>query len=83
MSYLDPTDLSAMSVEDRFREVASILARGVLRLHRHHALGPDSHSNLPVISHSDPARNRLAVSARMQHMDTTVHAPESKGVSDE
>ena len=41
-TYLDPTDPSAMSVDDRLREIAAILARGVLRLHRHHALGPDS-----------------------------------------
>ncbi|HEV7299809.1 MAG TPA: hypothetical protein VGN72_10625 [Tepidisphaeraceae bacterium] len=68
MSYLDPTDPSAMSVEDRLREVASILARGVLRLHLRGALGPDSHSNLPLIPHSDPAPDRLDVSAGMQHM---------------
>ncbi|HEV7299860.1 MAG TPA: hypothetical protein VGN72_10880 [Tepidisphaeraceae bacterium] len=31
MSYLDPTDPSPMSAEDRLREVAAILAKDVLR----------------------------------------------------
>ncbi|HEV7299583.1 MAG TPA: hypothetical protein VGN72_09485 [Tepidisphaeraceae bacterium] len=68
MSYLDPTDPSAMTVEDRLREVAAILAKGVLCLHRRGALGPDSHSNLGPVSHSESASDRLDVSARMQHM---------------
>ncbi len=67
-TYLDPTDPSQMSTNDRVAEVAAILAKGVLRLHRRHALGPDSHSNPGQSFHSDPAPNRLAVLARMQHM---------------
>ncbi|HEV7298405.1 MAG TPA: hypothetical protein VGN72_03505 [Tepidisphaeraceae bacterium] len=45
MSYLDPTDPRNMTVEDRLAEIAAILARRVLRLHRRHALGRDSHSD--------------------------------------
>ena len=81
MSYLDPTDLSQMSVEDRLAEVAAILARGMLRLHRHHALGgPDSHSNPGQSFHS---RSDLMCRPTHGHMDHVVNAPESKGVSDE
>ncbi|HEV7300713.1 MAG TPA: hypothetical protein VGN72_15210 [Tepidisphaeraceae bacterium] len=68
MSYLDPTDPSAMTVEDRLREVAAILARGVLRLYRRGALGPEDHSNPGPSFHSESAQDRLDVSARMQHM---------------
>ncbi|HEV7300648.1 MAG TPA: hypothetical protein VGN72_14885 [Tepidisphaeraceae bacterium] len=68
MSYLDPTDPSNMCVEDRLAEVAAILARGVLRLHRRGALGADSHSNLGPVPHSECAADRLDVSAGMQHM---------------
>jgi hypothetical protein len=75
MSYLDPTDPSAMSVDDRLSEIAAILAKGVLRLHRHHALDPDSHSN-PGPPFQSP--NQLDVSARMQHMDTAVNASETR-----
>ena len=75
MSYLDPTDPSAMSVDDRLAEVAAILARGVLRLHRHHALGPDSHSNLPPPFHSG---SDLMCPGRHGHMDNVVNAPETR-----
>ena len=81
MSYLDPTDPSTMSVDDRLREVAAILAKGVLCLHRHHALdGPDSHSNPGPSFHSG---SDLMCRPTHGHMDTVVNAPESKGVTHE
>ena len=41
----DPTNPDLMSAEDRLTEVATILASGVLRLHRRAAIpAPDNHS---------------------------------------
>jgi hypothetical protein len=79
-AYLDPTDPSYMSVEDRLMEVAAILARGVLRLHRHHTLGPDCHSNLPPPFHSG---SDLMCRPAHGHMDCVVNTNESKGVTHE
>ena len=75
MSYLDPTDPSNMSVDGRLIEVAAILARGILRLHRHHALGPDSHSNPCQSFHSG---SDLKCRPTHGHMDSVVNAPETR-----
>ena len=75
MSYLDPTDPSAMSVDDRLNEVSAILAKGVLRLHHHHALGPDSHSNPGPPFHSG---SDLMCRPAHGHMDNLVNASETR-----
>jgi hypothetical protein len=73
-TYLDPTEPSQMTTQDRLAEVVAILAKGVLRLRRHHALDPNGHSNPRPSFHSP---DRLDVSARMQHMDAVVNAAET------
>jgi hypothetical protein len=76
MSYLDPTDPSVMSVNDRLCEVAAILAAmGVLRLHRRGALGPDSHSNPGPSFHSG---SDLTCRPARGHMDNVVNASETR-----
>jgi len=75
MSYLDPTDPSAMSVDDRLNEVASILAKGVLRLYRSHALGPDGHSNPGPPFHSQSDSMCWPTHG---HMDNVVNTPETR-----
>jgi hypothetical protein len=52
----DPTDPANLTPEQRVEEIASILAAGVLRLHRRAAApAPDSPSELPA----DSAPHRL------------------------
>lgn len=46
----DPTDPTDMSPDERLDEVASILARGILRLHRRVPAHPDPVENLPESS---------------------------------
>lgn len=46
----DPTDPADMSPEDRIDEVASILARGILRLHGRIPAHPAPPENLPESS---------------------------------
>ena len=75
MSYLDPTDPQNMTVEDRLNEVAAILARGVLRLHHRHALGPDANSNPGPSFHSG---SDLMCRPTHGHMDSVVNAPETR-----
>ena len=46
----DPTDLADMSPDERLDEVASIFARGILRLHGRVPGHPGSGENLPESS---------------------------------
>jgi hypothetical protein len=48
----DPTDPSNLTADERIKEIASLLAAGILRLHRHAAIPtascpPNSHPILP------------------------------------
>ena len=72
-TYLDPTDPSNMTLEDRLNEVAYILAKGVLRLHRRHALGPDSQTNPGPTFHSG---SDLICRGTHGHMENLVNALE-------
>ena len=74
-TYLDPTDPSNMTSEDRLNEVASILAKGVLRLYRSHALGPDGHSNPGPPFHS---QSDLMCRPTHGHVDNVVNASETR-----
>jgi len=56
----DPTDLTP---DQRRREVASILARGVLRLHSIRHFAPEPAASGPCEDVPEPAQNGLEVSA--------------------
>jgi hypothetical protein len=62
MACFDPTDPDQMSADERVAEVAAILAVGVLRLHRRHALAAPAS---PQIS-STSARTGLEVPADLR-----------------
>jgi hypothetical protein len=64
-----------MSVDERLTEIAAILARGVLRLHRRHALGADGRSNPDPSFHPG---SDLMCPGRHGHMDVTVNANERR-----
>ena len=71
-----PSDDSRLTPEQRRREVASILARGILRLRAMARTGPDSGDSDATEHAPQPAQKALEVSATSRPHVTPVSAAE-------